>query len=230
MCLKLIEDLALGKRESGGVYIGKNQTLLRIPETPAETEVERNLEAIAAFSSRHSDVNTVMALVPDAAFVCDQLLPANAPVRDEAADITYVRQALGNALQYVDLCDAMRSHKSEYIYYKTDHHWTSLGARYAFEALSESLGISSPVSGYDVYPVATDFSGTLASKSGYHAALDTIEIYVPQVRTRPAWQTTSKRSGKRRPSTTALPWSERTGMKSFSAGIFRGSTSRSRRR
>ena len=35
-----------------------------------------------------------------------------------------------------------------------------------------------PVIEYDVYPVSTTFSGTLASKSGYHKAEDTIEIYV----------------------------------------------------
>ena len=74
----------------------------------------------------------------------------------------------------------MTAHKEEQIYYKTDHHWTSLGAKYAFDTLAASLGIANPAKEYTVYPVSHTFSGTLASKSGYNKSEDTIEIYVPK--------------------------------------------------
>lgn len=178
--LKLFEDMALGKRESNGVYIGKNHTLLEIPETPDMESVDKNLDAIYDFSNRHVDVNTVMALVPNAAYICDQLRPANAPVRDQSQDLSHARAIVGTALDFVDMEEVMSAHKEEYIYYKTDHHWTSLGAYYAFEALCPALGITSPAADYDIYPVSTSFSGTLSSKSGYHKETDTIEIYVPK--------------------------------------------------
>ena len=34
----------------------------------------------------------------------------------------------------------MEGKREEYIYYKTDHHWTSLGAYYGYEALGDYLG------------------------------------------------------------------------------------------
>ena len=74
----------------------------------------------------------------------------------------------------------MTSHKNEEIYYKTDHHWTTLGAKYAFDALSTALGIDSPTQEYTIYPVTHSFQGTLTSKSGYDKGMDTIELYIPQ--------------------------------------------------
>ncbi len=179
--LKLLEDMALGKRESNGVYIGKKSTLMEIPENnPDEEAVSNNLEAIRDFALRHEDINSVMTLIPNAAYVCHQLLPANAPVRDQQADIDNALSVTGSALTFVDVTEVMTDHREEDIYYKTDHHWTSLGARYAFEALAGALGIENPALDYDIYPVTHSFSGTLASKSGYDKGADTIEIYVPQ--------------------------------------------------
>ncbi len=178
--LDLAFDVALGLRESNGVYIGKENYLFEIPDEPNWEALDRNLEAIRDFSEGNRTINTVMALVPNAACVLDQYLPANAPVRDQAADIKYVEDALDGSLDFVSLLDTLDAHENEYIYYKTDHHWTTLGALYAFEDLADHLRIGAPVSDYDVYPVSDSFSGTLASSSGYHAAVDEIDIYVPK--------------------------------------------------
>ncbi len=179
--LKLLEDMALGKRESNGVYIGKKGYLMQIPENNIDMEsVEDNLKGIREFAQRHEEVNTVMSLVPNAAYILEQLTPANAPVRDQSQDIALAEDAVGDVLTYVDLTDTMASHRDEEIYYKTDHHWTSLGARYAFDTLYSALGILEPATDYTIYPVSHSFSGTLASKSGYDRSRDTIELYVPQ--------------------------------------------------
>ena len=179
--LKVLEDLALGKRESNGVYIGKHGYLMQIPENNIDMDsVKDNLNGIREFAQRHEDVNTVMTLVPNAAYILKQLTPANAPVRDQSQDIALAEDTVGDVLTYVDLTDTMSSHQDEAIYYKTDHHWTSLGARYAFDTLYSALGIAEPTQDYTIYPVSHTFSGTLASKSGYDRSEDTIDIYVPQ--------------------------------------------------
>lgn len=178
--LKVLEDLALGKKESNGVYIGKKDYLMEIPTAPNQKALDNNLDAISNFSASHPDINTVMTLIPNAAYIYDHLIPRNAPVRDQEKDIKYVMNAVSTSLNFVDLTKTMSSHKEEDIYYKTDHHWTTLGARYAFDALSTALGIEKPTQEYKIYPVTHSFQGTLASKSGYDKALDTIEIYVPQ--------------------------------------------------
>ena len=46
--------------------------------------VKDNLNGIREFAQRHEDVNTVMTLVPNAAYILKQLTPANAPVRDQS--------------------------------------------------------------------------------------------------------------------------------------------------
>ena len=178
--LKVLEDLALGKKESNGVYIGKKDYLMEIPTAPNQKALDNNLDAISNFSASHPDINTVMTLIPNAAYIYDHLIPRNAPVRDQEKDIKYVMNAVSTSLNFVDLTKTMSSHKEENIYYKTDHHWTTLGARYAFDALNTALGIEKPTQEYKIYPVTHSFQGTLASKSGYDKALDTIEIYVPQ--------------------------------------------------
>lgn len=178
--LKVMEDLVLGKRESNGVYIGKKDHLMEVLSEPDQAAVDNNLNAIKEFSLAHEDINTVMTLVPNAAYIYDHLVPMNAPVRDQSKDISYVQKALGISLNFVDLEDTMYKHKEEEIYYKTDHHWTSLGARYAFETLCQPLGIDGATENYEIYPVTHSFQGTLASKSGYDKAEDTIEIYIPQ--------------------------------------------------
>ena len=178
--LKVLEDLALGKKESNGVYIGKKDYLMEIPTAPNQKALDNNLDAISNFSASHPDINTVMTLIPNAAYIYDHLIPRNAPVRDQEKDIKYVMNAVSTSLNFVDLTKTMSSHKEENIYYKTDHHWTTLGARYAFDALSTALGIEKPTQEYKIYPVTHSFQGTLASKSGYDKAQDTIEIYVPQ--------------------------------------------------
>ena len=178
--LKVLEDLALGKRESNGVYIGKKDHLMEIPTAPNQKALDNNLDAISNFSASHPDINTVMTLIPNAAYVYNHLVPRNAPVRNQEADIKYVQSAVGTSLNFVDLTKTMTSHKDEEIYYKTDHHWTTLGAKYAFDALSTALGIDSPTQEYTIYPVTHSFQGTLTSKSGYDKGKDTIELYIPQ--------------------------------------------------
>jgi hypothetical protein len=45
----------------------------------------------------------------------------------------------------VNPVDEIRKHRTEYIYFNTDHHWTSLGAYYAYRSFCEAAGLT-PVS------------------------------------------------------------------------------------
>ena len=105
-------------------------------------------------------------------------LPGHVPLRDQRADI----EALGSRLsgvRFLDVSPALAAHSGEELYYRTDHHWTSLGAFYAFQAMAEGMGIT-PVQDYDIYTVSTTFEGTLSSRSGSHSAKDPVQIYVPK--------------------------------------------------
>ena len=66
---------------------------MEILDTPDQTSLDENLAAIRDFAGRHSDLNPVMTLVPNSAYILTQYVPTNAPVRDQAADIAYAPAA-----------------------------------------------------------------------------------------------------------------------------------------
>ena len=49
---------------------------------------------------------------------------------------------LGANVTYVDAYSVIENHTDEYIYFRTDHHWTHLGAYYAYSALCKAAGFT----------------------------------------------------------------------------------------
>lgn len=45
-------------------------------------------------------------------------------------------------VKLINMYDLFISHRDEYLYFRTDHHWTALGAYYAYTLLCESKGIT----------------------------------------------------------------------------------------
>ena len=180
MSLSLKENTALGRRDVNGVFLGRDGYLLGAPEAPMDDALAKTVSAVNRFSGSHPELSVRMLLVPCAAAILPQELPKNAPVRDQLQDIQNVIAQLEGSIQVLDVSQALSQHGDEAIYYKTDHHWTSLGAYYAFSAVSGSLGIGDPIQDYDIYTVSTTFEGTLASKSGSHAVTDEIQVYTPK--------------------------------------------------
>lgn len=177
--LNLQASRLLGAKEAGGVYLCADDYLMEPPAAPDEEALKRNLDAINAFAARHENLQHCMSVVPNAACVMAEKLPANAPVRDQRQDIQDIAARV-QGVSFLNVTDALAQHADEAIYYRTDHHWTSLGAYYAFSDMAAGLGIEQPSEEYDVFPVTDSFEGTLASKSGCHAVTDVIELYVPK--------------------------------------------------
>ena len=169
----------LGQKEAGGVYLCDDY-LIQVPSQPNWEQVERNLAAVDAFSEKYPELNMVMTVVPNSVVINERLLPENAPARDQLADLDRIDELL-EVVPFRDVTGALRDHDDEYLYYKTDHHWTSLAAKYAFYALAEDLNIR-PVEEdqYTVMLVSNTFEGTLSSKSGSHVSRDSVEIYEPR--------------------------------------------------
>ncbi len=178
--LKVYSDLCIGKRELNGVYLGKDKYLIQEPLNPDPAYVQKTTGAMVQFASDHQDMNINAMIIPDAAYVMDQYLPKGAVIRDQGADMEMLREQLAFQMGFIDVGNTLKEHTDEEIYYRTDHHWTTRGAYYAFKAAAEQLGISETLKTYRPYTVSTDFSGTLASTSGYHGAEDSIQVYAPE--------------------------------------------------
>ena len=176
--LKLRIDRFFGQRESGGVYLGKDHYLIQAPSEPNEAAFERNMAAINAFAARHPELQCDMTVAPNAVCILADKLPRNAPAPDQREELAELSGKL-QGVRFLDVTDALAEHADEPIYYRTDHHWTSLGASYAFQAMAPKLGLGT-LCEYEALPVSVSFQGTLSSRSGSHSAEDKVEIYVPK--------------------------------------------------
>ena len=129
--MKTYMELAIGKRESGGVYLCKDQYLMDKFTAYSKKQLTANVEALAELQSKLAAEGIAMntLLVPVAAQVLADKLPAYAPTADYAAILQVLTDA---GVDTTDMLSALAAHSSENIYYRTDHHWTSLGAYYAY--------------------------------------------------------------------------------------------------
>lgn len=175
---KTVMDAIAGRKEFNGVYYTGGRLIERVDE-PDETKLAANIAAVQKLAAA-TDVPVTLALVPTAADVYKGTLPAGAPSADQQTIIERIYAQAG--VQTADLASPLHDHRDEYIFYRTDHHWTSLGAYYGAEALLGSLDKTiAPLDSFQPERVTEDFNGTLYSSSGVRSVKpDAIDIYVPQ--------------------------------------------------
>ena len=158
--MKTYMELAIGKRESVGVYICKDKYLMDKFTSYSKKQLVANAAALVDLQEKLAaegiSMNTI--LVPMAAQVLTDKLPAYAPVADYAAILQVLTDA---GVDTTDVLSALVAHSSENIYYRTDHHWTSLGAYYAFCAWR---GIEPNVDEWTQEVLCDDFYGTTWNK------------------------------------------------------------------
>ena len=176
LSIKLRLETLRGSREAGGVYLGQDGYLLEPPEAPSPA-LDVTLQAIRNFAANHSELPMRMLLVPCAAAAMPELLPEYAPVRDQAADIAAVEQALAGSVTF--LHPQFTPSPEGAIYYKTDHHWTTLGAWQAFQTTAADMELDPAAASWIAYPVSDSFRGTLSSRSGSRDQTDSIAVYAP---------------------------------------------------
>lgn len=179
--IKTLADRASGKTESNGVYFSADGYLIEAHETLPAKQAKKNIAALKALSDSLAAQRITMKvmLVPTASEILSDKLPAFAPNADQHSVIEYAKR---QGLDVVDVTEALSEHKDEYIYYKTDHHWTSLGAYYAYAEWVRSKGETpAPLSEWTKRELCNDFRGTTFSKVNYPFALyDAIDAYFKQ--------------------------------------------------
>lgn len=176
IALKAYAERLLGKRENNGVYICSDTLIERIDEPDAD-RLAANLSAVSRFAE-NSAVPVYFTLIPSAAEIWRDKLPAGAPRCDERALIE--RLAAETQAVSIDTLSALSAHSDEALYYRTDHHWTSLGALYGAQALLDGMGIETCAADSAPVRVTDAFYGTLYSRSGArYIQPDGIDVYVP---------------------------------------------------
>ena len=171
-------EFLLLKIENNGIIYGADGRMYQKLTTINEDRLERNLEFVRIFAEA-VDTPVTFALVPDAFAVDPEYLPAGAPLIDEAAYLAHSYGQLGTAdLRTMDLLPVMQAHNQAYIYYRTDHHWTTDGAYLFYREYMSRLGLTA-VELTDLSPVyVPGFFGTHYNKAkSFNAVADTITYY-----------------------------------------------------
>lgn len=171
MGLKTRYEYLLGRREFHGVFLGGDALISKVEDA---SRGEQNLDYVRRLAEK-TELPVYLGLIPTAAEIWRDRLPQGAETLDQLA---YLEKAKDTGAIYVDMAGALSGHAQEAIYYRTDHHWTSLGAYYGYAALMEAMGVRAEPLG-EGETVSEDFCGTLYSTSGVHwLRPDTIERYV----------------------------------------------------
>ena len=107
---------------------------------------------------------------------------------DQKKAIDYMEGSMNQYVKRVEIFDVMKAHKDEYVYFRADHHWTGLGAYYAYTRFCEVKGIQPlPLSAYTVRSF-DNFLGSFYNDSGKDPALgntpDVVDTYTPPCQTK----------------------------------------------
>ncbi len=176
-----VETALLQKTQSGGILLGdKGQMFDRAYGLVSSEErtLPRNIAAVASLAARCPGKVYVM-VAPAASSIYPERVPAHAPLLQEESYLGQIQAAVEQAGGvYLPLEDALSAHKDEYIYYRTDHHWTTQGAYYAYSELCSALGLEPFDRAAHTAVDVPDFYGTFYSRARtWNAQPDTLTYY-----------------------------------------------------
>lgn len=174
------DEIVFQKAEEGGILLGKDQwmfTKLFTIDDATRQQTAKNVQAVAEFAARYPGKVTFL-LAPSASVIYPEALPAGAPMADENALLDDIFAQVGESAAVIDLREPFTARRDEYLYFKTDHHWTTNGAYRAYEQFCALKGLT-PFD-RDAHEAVTveDFQGTHYSATRlWNVENDTITYY-----------------------------------------------------
>ncbi len=190
-------ELALGKGENDGVLLGRDGQLAKRlfdvarADAPSVQDVDaadtshllRSANGIcrAAEALEEKGIPLTVMLTGRTLDVCASAF--RYPTCYSEQMLSTLRTSLCNCSAYVDAVQLMRARHDagEAVYYKTDHHWTTLGAYHAYTDLMRAFGMEDeiiPAQAFERTVVSTSFYGSSWSAAGMKfVPPDTVEVW-----------------------------------------------------
>ncbi len=144
----------------------------------------------ATASNYAATVNRAAAILEGKSKVYDMIIPTSMAITlpesysgstnssDQKKAIDYMYSLISQNVSKIDVYSTLMAHKDEYIYFRTDHHWTSLGAYYAYRDLMMAKGaIPAELSAFKEYKFE-GFLGSFYAESGQKPSLGNTPDYV----------------------------------------------------
>ena len=174
--IKSLNEYLLGKIENNGIIYGENKWLFEKFTSLNKVKLSNNINAINQFSKKYDKSVSVM-IVPNSYEIYNEDLPRGLYqieqekiIKDLYSNLIYSNN--------INLLDKFKDEKNNYIYYKTDHHWTTYGAYLAYCSFIESIGMKPINLNYYNSNEINGFYGSYFSKAKpFNISSDIIKYY-----------------------------------------------------
>ena len=151
----------------------------------SEYTSNRYIRAINAFAEamQDTDVNIIHAPAPTAVGIMvenEYMEKLGCAPQDQVLD--YINGSLAENVVKVDTVRALIPHNDEYIFFRTDHHWTALAAYYVYEQICADMGYeAAALDSFEEWDQGT-FEGSLfyQCNQSYKLRRDNVMAYIPQ--------------------------------------------------
>lgn len=179
--LKTFTDQALQKDLINGVYIGSDGYYLQDFQFDEEL-MRKNIGCLNDFAeSIKGQAECTLLAAPNAVCIMSEKLPKNVQTDDQGEALKFIESELSGDIRFADptaqLTAALHQIPTEF-YYRTDHHWTDMGATYGFYKLMDVMGEERADAHFSCTTLK-DFYGTLYSKAPtFGAQSDEIHILI----------------------------------------------------
>ena len=183
------------KGENNGILLGKNgqlaKRLFATARANGDNATDSDVLDFNHIQNAADGINRAAenVSIPFAVFLTGRTVDVAAsaflyPSEDSDQMLQILRKNVNENVKYLDLVSAYRARyeSGEYVYYRTDHHWTTLGAYYAYCDILRAFGMENdviPAETFQKETVSTEFWGTFAAASGFHFGKpDSIELWL----------------------------------------------------
>lgn len=186
VAFKTAADRLTLSQDSNGVYFAKGGYLVEKFDSVDIDAVllGKNQERLTAFVDKYEkmlgDGHVKVMLAPSASQILTDRLPAFAAPYDQKQIYGPLMEMLGTET-VLDLETILAEHKEEYIFYRTDHHWTTDGAYLAYRLWAKSMGQEPwEAESFLRERLTDDFHGTVQAKIGGGSQADEMYRWIPK--------------------------------------------------
>ena len=171
--LKSRIEYLLGKRENNDIIFGKENYLFKKFTTFNDEMLKNNLNSIITFTNNYNK-EVDFFIIPNSYAIYDELTPRYLPLVDQLSLINSINSYLSlksnDHINTINVAEELLKNKDDYIYYKTDHHWTSYGAYLAYLTYMDYLGLEIvDINNLEKITI-NNFLGTYYNRSKYFKA------------------------------------------------------------
>lgn len=176
--IKSKAEYFIGKQENNSIIYGKDGYMFEKYDRTDDAQIAKNTAAVGEFFAKYSNIPATFAIIPNSYMILSEKLPFGVELLDQFAYIEKIYgQVTAPHVSKLSLSESLLEHKNNYIYYMTDHHWTTYGAYLAYSDFVRSKGMEpvpyESLSGTEV----KDFYGTYFSKTKFFKTQPDIITY-----------------------------------------------------